>query len=459
MDLTDTSKQVRIAFETLGCRSNYADTVELQAAAVEKGAIPVSFREGEADIFVLNTCTITDAADKEVYKLLRRIRKRYPKALIVTTGCLAFLKSDELLASGLVDVSFKARESSQIIEMILDTKLSRTSPTLVRCGRKDEKKHCLSEKISDVIPGPGHLLGALPMRSRFALRVQEGCNNYCTYCIVPYARGACTSRPADEILSDISRLAKQGYGEIVLTGTNIGSYGTDINSSFCALLERISDLKPNLRIRLSSLDPNELSNGIVDLIANNSLFCPHIHLSLQSLSDNVLKRMKRRYKVEFVLSLLENIKQRVGRVGIGADLIAGFPGESREEVEQAIALFLELPISYLHVFPYSEREGTVATRLDSSVPVLERQERARRWRQVANSKRVEFFRSLEGTVLDVIIETKLAGGMLSGTSGEYAPITVSETPKNINAKTLKPGDRVSLRAVRFLANEGRLLCE
>jgi threonylcarbamoyladenosine tRNA methylthiotransferase MtaB len=261
-----------------------------------------------------------------------------------------------------------------------------------------------------------------------------------------------------DILSDLKRLEQLGYHEVVLAGTNLGSYGSDLGGSFGGLLEAIERLSPAMRVRLSSLDPNELNHDIVDLIADSSLFCPHIHLSLQALSDRVLKRMNRKYSVDFVVALLERLQQRVSRAGIGADLIAGFPGESREEVDQAVELFLELPISYLHVFPYSEREGTAATRLDASVPVAERQERARRWREVSQAKRHEFYSSLVGSTLDVIVENELGAGRFSGTSAEYAPVSVSKQSDAAVVDSFKPGARVKLKAERFVASEGRIEC-
>ena len=290
----------------------------------------------------------------------------------------------------------------------------------------------LNDEMPSEISGPASLIGNFKLRSRFHLRVQEGCENHCTFCIIPQTRGELSSRPIKDILKDLRQLKEKGYQEVVLTGTHLGGYGVDIGENLLTLLNALENESELRRIRLSSLDPNDVSFEIIDFISKSHIFCRHLHICLQAFTDQSLKRMNRKYRMEDAKALLWYIAERFSGCGIGSDVITGFPGESRKELEEGIEEFLTLPISYLHVFPYSEREGTAATRLDQIVAIAERKRRAARWRSIAERKHNQFLLSLIGKDLDVVIEDRfLEDGSVLGTSSEFANVRILNL-KNVN---------------------------
>ncbi len=466
-EFSQKGEQLRVAFETLGCRSNYADTIDLQAALVERGAVPCEFSEA-ADVYVINTCTVTDGADKEAYRLIRKAHERSPGARIVVTGCLAEVGSDELFATGKVNSVIGPGRRDAVLGAILGRgELSRLTDrtALVKAPTRRVKKSLpvrhsisLADPISPEIAGPGTYLGEVKSRARYHLRIQEGCENSCTFCIIPQTRGLLSSRSLKDLKADFQHLAAVGYNEIVLTGTHIGGYGEDTGSSLSALLQEIAAWEFGPRVRLSSIDPNDLSCEIVDLIAKGHVFCNHLHICVQAFSDSVLKRMNRRYRLGEVFEIISYIEEQLPGCCIGSDLITGFPGESREEVEKEIEVFLSLPISYLHVFPYSERSDTPAVRLDGAVDKGERARRAARWRALSERRRATFLQSLVGAELEFIVEG-FDDDFLYGTSREYAAV---KTPQRLFVSGDSPvtkllGKRVIVRALT--EDNGSLLCE
>lgn len=447
---------LRVAFETLGCRSNYADTIEIQSALVERGAVPTRF-DSPADVYVLNTCTVTDDADKTALRLLRRARAMSPNARIVVTGCLAETSPEIIAASGAADAVLGPGDRAAVISAVLSSDVILPLPS----AKKDPKIRTnvryrsvsMETPMSAAVPGPGAAIGETRSRARFHLRVQEGCENSCTFCIIPVSRGRLVSRPLSTVLADLRHLESVGYQEVVLTGTHLGGYGEDIGSSLAELLAAIAAEKPSFRVRLSSLDPNDVSPELIDIISKNHVFCRHLHICVQAFSDSVLKRMNRRYRLSRVYDIVSRIRRQLPECCLGSDVIAGFPGESRQEVEQAIEEFLGLPFSYLHVFPYSERTGTAATRLDGSVAPSERKRRTARWRALSEQRRAEFHRSLIGKDLDVILEMGRAPDAV-GTSAEYASVIV---PSAVLGEW-KPGEKRRLRAQSYDVVEEKLVC-
>jgi threonylcarbamoyladenosine tRNA methylthiotransferase MtaB len=261
-----------------------------------------------------------------------------------------------------------------------------------------------------------------------------------------------------DVLRDIDFLTERGYREIVLTGTHLGGYGEDSASSLHELLEAIVEAAPKARFRLSSIDPNDLRRDTVDLIAKSDIFCEHLHICVQAFSDRILKRMNRRYRMDDVEGLLAYVHQRIPGVCIGSDLITGFPGEHRQEVDQGIETFLRLPISYLHVFPYSERAGTAATRMGDEVPVAERKRRAARWRAVAERKRDEFFEERIGSTLECIVE-RADEKFFFGTTREYVSAKIDREAMRRAGRDVPPlGGLLRAQAVSFDRSDGKLLC-
>ncbi|MCB0359899.1 MAG: MiaB/RimO family radical SAM methylthiotransferase [Bdellovibrionales bacterium] len=398
------AEPLNVAFETLGCRSNHADTIELQAALIEAGGTPVADIR-RADVFVLNSCTVTDQADRSVQSALRRAKKENPELRVVVTGCMAETGAETLQQLGIADAIIGPSDRPSVLRAILGQSAQQTSDVPKRPARSRKvswKSISLDHAFPSVMGGPGSALGELPLRARYHLRVQEGCENTCTFCIIPQSRGNLSSRVSQEILRDLDRLEELGYTEVVLTGTHLGGYGEDRSSSLTELLRLIASRRSPQRIRLSSIDPNDVDLEMLEVLATNGCFCPHLHICVQAFTDRVLKRMNRKYRLDDVFSLLEQIQRLWPACALGTDVIVGFPGETSDESEAGRELFERLPFAYNHVFPYSERQGTAATRLDGAVPVRERKARASRWRAAGQRKQRAFLRSLIGKSLDLV---------------------------------------------------------
>jgi len=461
---------LRVAFETLGCRSNYADTVELQAAVVEEGGTPCGF-DSKADVYVLNTCTVTDNADKTTLKTLSRIRAKAPDAKIVVTGCMAETGKDLIAEAGLGDVVVGPGQRKIVLDAILDKSLreereDRGDLVDIYPGGKRARKSSaqfksisLDHEFPAALSGPADSLGEVANRSRYHLRVQEGCENSCTFCIIPQTRGRLSSRSVEDLLSDITRLSELDYKEIVLTGTHLGGYGVDTGSSLNELLSRVCEqnlrVKGLPRIRLSSIDPNDLDLRTLELILKTpEVFCNHLHICVQAFDDKVLKRMNRLYGLPEALELIEAISELSPHCGLGSDVICGFPGETREQTEKAMELFGELPFNYLHVFPYSEREGTAATRLPESIEYSERKRRASRWRSLASEKRLAFLEKFVGQEVELVVE-KINDQVVEGTTREFIGVSLD---RNQFAE-LRSGELLRASAVGVNRAQEKLLCE
>lgn len=442
----------RVTIETLGCRSNYAQSIELQAALVEAGAVTCPL-ERAVDLYVLNSCTITDAADKEVFKLIRRARRVAPNAKVVVTGCLA--KSDAALLESDEDVDrvVQPGDPTKTAYAILSV-----LPAFPRSLTSPESFPPLTAPLSEAIAGPAGYIGEVKSRARFHLRIQDGCTSRCTYCVIPKIKPRLTSRSVKLILQDLQFLAKRGFNEVVFTGTHLGWY-EESGANFTDLLKIIAEKTPIPRIRLSSLDPNDLSPAIIDIIAGSGVFCQHLHICMQAFSDATLKRMNRRYRMEDARRILWYIIEKMPECCIGSDLIAGFAGESRQEVDEGIEEFLRLPISYLHVFPYSERRATAAVRLPGVIEPEERRRRAAQWREASEEKRAGYFRALTGKKLEVIVE-KLDRSFAYGTSREYA---FAKIPRFLSSGALRTelaiGAEVEATVCSFEVESRKLLCQ
>lgn len=474
----DGDRPLRVAFETLGCRSNYADTVDLQAALVEHGAVPCSF-DAPADVYVINTCTVTDDADKSALRLIRRARSLAPDARIVVTGCLAEAGGDRVANLRAADAIIGPGRRRDVLSAILETgEPSRGSlgepvappPAASKIRSRTGRKRLvpfISDSLCEELPkataGPGSAHGEVPTRARFHLRVQEGCENSCTFCIIPTSRGGLVSRRISLVLDDVRRLHAAGYREVVLTGTHLGGFGEDSGLSLTELLQVLDRESPIRRIRLSSIDPNDVTPQLIDILASGDAFCRHLHICVQAFSDPVLKRMNRRYRLSQVYEIIRYVGERLPGCCLGSDVIAGFPGESRQDVDQAIDRFLELPFSYLHVFPYSERAGTAAVRLDGAVPPDERKRRAARWRALGDRRRAEFHQSLVGRQVEIVVESIEMRGAephALGTTREFAtasaPLRTIQHSGDVTSSLV--GRTVTAVGAVYHPEEGCLLC-
>ena len=466
---------LRVGIQTFGCRSNYADTVELQAGLVASGALPCS-SEAAADVYVVNTCTVTDTADREALKTIRKLKRAAPDARIVVTGCMAEAKAAELEALAEVDAVCGPGRKAALLSAILtgqgtetsfdaeeqqgDTELKKTSNRIERRRKRslpDRYSISLKDEFPDAIAGPASLLGESQLRSRYHLRIQEGCENSCTFCIIPSTRGLLSSRPVDLILRDLQQLSARGFREVVLTGTHIGGYGEDVGGTFLDLLRKIASeaenyCYANLRIRISSIDPNDLPLELVELIAAEPIFCEHLHICFQAFSDGILKKMNRRYSLAEAISQVRYARKIAPQVSIGTDIITGFPGESEEIFQESIRVFNDLALSYLHVFPYSEREGTAAVHLADSVSRKERKRRAARWRVEAERAVRRDAEKRIGNELEVVAE-RITAKEIRGTSREFQSCVWRSSEMAV-----KPGEVVRVRAEHYDDSRGLLQC-
>lgn len=409
---------MRVAIKTLGCKINQYDSAVIRERLARESCSFVPFDE-PADVYVVNTCTVTDRADWEARQLVRRARRRSPGARVALTGCYAQVSPEE--AAALPGVDFVAG-----------------------LNRVDE----LARYVREGVPGAGtavsvgdprdergvRVLGArrFPGRARAFLKVQEGCNFACSYCIIPTARGRSRSVPPEQVLEQVRGLAEAGFAEVVLTGIHLGGYGHDLapRVPLGRLVRRIAGSGLVPRLRLSSLDPREVTDELLAVMADSEAVCPHLHVCVQAGEDGVLRRMRRNYDTAYFARLMERARRKLPAAALGTDVIVGFPGETGAAFEASLDFLAGQPLTYFHVFPYSARRGTPAAGLPDRTPPAERKERSRRARDLGASKKREFYRSQVGSRASVLVEGEAAGepGWLKGYSRNYLPVTLAGPP-------------------------------
>jgi len=396
------------AVKTLGCKLNQYDSEEIRQALEAHGYTLVPF-EGVADVYIVNSCTVTGHADKDTRKLARGAKRRNPQATVVVTGCYAQTRAGELWAIPEVDLVIGLSDRCELIE---------------RLGEVAAEKAPAQEVAAEAAPTTE--APVWPLVSRFSghtrafCKIQEGCNAACTYCIVHIARGRSRSRPIDSVLDQVRAFVAAGHREIVLVGVHLGDYGQDLTptSSLTEIVARCLQVPGLGRLRLSSIEPGEITLELIALMANDPRLCRHFHLPIQSGDDDVLRRMGRPYDAAFVRDLTRRIHQAVPHCAIGADILVGFPGETAEAYQHTRALLEELPLSYLHVFSYSRRPGTPAAAFPDQVRPDVKKQRTRQLRQLSDQKRRAFARGQLGQPVRVLIEN--AGSEdCSGLSDNY----------------------------------------
>ena len=406
----------RVSFYTLGCKLNYAETSTLQRDFEGRGFEAVPFGEA-ADVAVINTCTVTEEADRKCRQTIRRALRTSPDAFVIVTGCYAQLQPEALAAIDGVDVVLGANEKFQLFNLIDQFSKREETQVAVSC-------------IDDVAAyGPAYSSGE---RTRAFLKVQDGCDYGCAFCTIPLARGRSRSQPVAETVAQAREIAAQGYREVVLSGINIGLYGQDLyrkdqGADLLALLRALDDVDGISRYRISSIEPNLLTDAIIDFVATSRRFQPHFHLPLQSGDDYVLGKMRRRYRRALYADRIARIKRLLPHACIGADVIVGFPAEDAARFETTCRFIQDLPLAYLHVFTYSERANTVAVdqpeRMgETSVPKAERSRRNRTLRVLSEKKRHAFYRKHLGDVRPVLWEEAERGGAMHGFTDNYIKI-------------------------------------
>ncbi len=400
----------KVIVSTLGCKSNQYDSSALEDMLKEGGYSVVDF-PGPADACVINTCTVTGRTDYQSRQLIRHVRRLNPDAVVIVTGCYAQVSPDEVKAIDGVDYIVGNPEKGRILDYLL--KGRRQSPFVAAGGWEDGTPFTLRAKTSGG-------------RTRANFKVQEGCNRACSYCIIPRARGAGKSLPPQELLRELDSLVTRGYREIILTGIHLGAWGADLTPplGLTGLLRLIEDKGYPCRFRISSLDPDEVTDGIIGLLKGSRSVCNHLHIALQSGDDDILRKMKRPYTAALFRERVVKAFESVEDISIGADVIAGFPGEGDREFENTFSVINDLPLSYLHIFPFSVRRGTAAEGYAARVSAKAIKERCARLKALDEEKREAFYRRFTGRSVEVLVENARdrRTNLLKGRARNYIPV-------------------------------------
>ena len=398
---------------TLGCKVNRCESEGLAQQLIQSGYTPAADRQ-TTDLCIINTCAVTQKAAMQSRQAIRQIERTHPAARIVVTGCYAQIDPQHLKKIQGIDFIVGHTQKHRIVEII--TPHSRKLPDLV----------CIHEEVGHERQFQDLPLSACAGRTRPFLKIQDGCDAFCTYCIVPYARGRSRSMPVAAVLAHLGELAANGYREAVLTGIHLGCYGLDLPppTSLLALMGAIESLDPIHRLRLSSIEPFELTPPMVRLVARSKMFCPHFHIPLQSGDDDILKRMQRPYTRSDFRTLVNDIHHCLPDAAIGLDILIGFPGETQRAFENTYDLVAELPVTYLHVFPFSARPGTPASRYPRQVPSAVIKARCQEMRRLGQAQKIAFFKRQVGKTVQILVEEVVStdGGGIAGLSGNYLPV-------------------------------------
>jgi threonylcarbamoyladenosine tRNA methylthiotransferase MtaB len=424
---------MRIAFTTLGCKINQFETDALQQDLISRGNIVVPF-DAEADVYIINTCSVTAKSDTQSRQLIRSAVRRGNGANVVVTGCYAEIRPEEIKKIPGVGLVIGNRDKTRISDQVMSL-VSVFSP--------------------DSLPASENVLNAVHTRTRGFLKIQDGCDNRCSYCIVPLARGGSRSATPGDVLREFKCLVDRGCPEIVLTGVHIGTYGSDLEDgiSLTNMLQTLVQTRGRTRIRLSSIEPNEITREMINYLGEG--LCRHLHIPLQSGDDSILASMKRNYTSRFYEELLEYIAKQVPGIALGADIIVGYPGEGENEFQNTMRLVERSPLTHLHVFSYSPRPGTPAAEMKDQVPELIKKERSESLRTLGMKKNLIFRKVHQGSEFDVVVESKpdRDTGLLTGLTDNYIRVVI------YGAKTGDIGKKinVNISEVKKQGNYGLIL--
>lgn len=412
-----------VAFHTLGCKLNFSETSSLSRSLEAEGYVKTNF-EDIADVYVINTCSVTENADKECRQIVRKIQRKAPESMVVITGCYAQLKPKEISEIEGVDLVLGAAEKFNLAKHIKDYDKSQGAK-IHSCDIEDVNGFNASYSVAD--------------RTRTFLKVQDGCDYNCSFCTIPLARGHSRSDLIENVLENIKSLAEGGTKEVVLTGINLGDFGKGNfggkkkEETFFDLVQELDKLDAIKRYRISSIEPNLLSNDIIDFVAESNHFMPHFHIPLQSGNNEILGKMRRRYQRELYADRVQRIKEKMPHCCIGVDVIVGFPGETEEHFEDTFNFLHGLDVSYFHVFTYSERTNTLATEMADVVPMHVRNERNKRLRNLSYQKMRYFEAQHAGQKRPVLFEHKNKNGVMEGYSDNYIKVQAAHNPELENS--------------------------
>ena len=441
---------MRIAFLTLGCKLNYAETSTYERGFVANGLTVVPWEE-KADVYLINTCSVTERAEKKCRNVIRKMHRTSPEAKIIVTGCYAELRRDDLQAIEGVALVFGAKEKSQVVPETMRLLLEVAEPveatvpdaiTALRQAQGPKDRKPMSATEYNEISKETMAAFSSEERTRSFLKVQDGCNNFCAYCTVPYARGNSRNIPISEVLEQARKIAKSGFKEIVITGVNTGDFGRTTGESFLDLLKRLNDVEGIERYRISSIEPNLITEDIIDWIASGTKFQPHFHIPLQSGSDTILKRVGRHYTTEFFADRIDYIRSVMDPrpedstkpfVFFGIDVIAGLPGETDELFEETYSFLGDrIRPAFIHVFPYSRRPGTVAAGWKDQVKDSLKTERVARLESLCSELHSEFVAKNRGRRSQVLWESDVKDGLMGGYTGNYIRVERPYEPGLVN---------------------------
>ena len=414
----------RVAFYTLGCKVNQYET-EAMLELFEKEGYEKAETEDYADVYVINTCTVTHMSDRKSRQYIRRMKKKNPDAIIAVVGCYSQVSPEEILSIDEVNLVMGTNDRKKIVEEVKKIDASRKVSTV-----DDIMKVKAFEEIE---------INKTNGKTRAFLKIQDGCDRYCSYCIIPYARGRVRSRDLESIVKEVENLAANGYKEVVLTGIHVASYGKDIKDSDIKLLDvikQINDIEGIERIRLSSVEPILFTDEFVEAVSTMDKVCPHYHLSLQSGCDETLKRMKRRYTTEEYKAIVDRLRAAIPNVSITTDVIVGFPGETNEEFDKTYEFLKDIELTHMHIFKYSPRKGTPAATMENQVDPSTKHERSEKLLQLNEENFKKFGQKMLDKEFNVLFEQKVGDNKFEGLTENYVKVIV-ESDKDLLEQILK----------------------
>ena len=384
---------------SLGCKVNMYES-EYVINELKKAGYEIKSFDDICDVYIINTCTVTNQSDSKSKKMIRQAIRKNPHACVVAMGC--FIAANQNYHEDGLDIMIGNKDKSKIVEL-LDEYFQKKE--VMNLEYKERLKEFEDMYITD-----------FPGRTRAFVKIQDGCDNFCSYCIIPFVRGKCRSKDPDKVVDEITELVKNGYKEVVLTGIHTGSYGVDLDTSFASLLERLVKIDGLLRLRISSIEATELNEDVLNVLRSSNILVDHVHIPIQAGSDEILKRMNRKYDLEFFENKISEIRSIRPNISISTDVIVGFPGESEELFLKTIETCREIAFSKLHVFPYSERKGTASSRMDGKLDNSIIKERARRLIEVSKELEINYMKQFIGETVDVLVEETIDGYSYGHTS-------------------------------------------
>ena len=416
---------MKVALYTLGCRVNSYESEAMAEKFIKEGYEVVSFDEF-SDVYVINTCTVTNMGDKKSRQMIGRARRHNPEAIIAVVGCYSQIASEEIAQIEGVDVVLGSRNKGDIVHWVNRAREESKQVVEVKDVLKDNKFEELA-------------INEYQDKTRAFLKIQDGCNRFCSYCLIPFARGGVCSKEPEQILKEVKELSKNGFKEIILSGVHTASYGVDLegNWDLVKILEEINKIEGIERIRIGSIDPTFFTEGVIERICNLEKMCPHFHLSLQSGCDATLRRMNRKYTAQEYNDVVENLRKHMKDVSITTDIIAGFPGESNGEFEDTYEFLKGIKLSKMHIFKYSKRTGTKAAEMPFQVDGLIKEERSKKLIELNNTLEVEFMEKFIGREMRVLYEEAISGkeNTYVGYTENYIKV-ITESEENIEGKIL-----------------------